>query len=110
MGGGYSGGRLSPHLPPDRLGAVAGADGTRPQPGRRERIMQTIQTEIGITTRYTIHCEQGHCRVIRVSGDHARWEWADGTHGTLVPKESYAYTHGGCCYRAACARVGALSA
>jgi len=79
--------------------------------------MQTIQTEIGITptgrqataTRYTIHCEQGHCRVIHVlSGD--RWEWADGTHGTLVPTESYAYTHGGCCYRAACARVGALSA
>ena len=78
--------------------------------------MQTIQTEIGITptgrqaTRYTVQCEQGHLRVIHVSGDHARWEWADGTHGTLVPKESYAYTHGGCCYRGACARVGALSA
>ena len=66
--------------------------------------MQTIQTE----KRYTVQCERGHRRVIHVSGD--RWEWADGTHGTLVPKESYAYTHGGCCYRAACARVDALSA
>jgi len=77
--------------------------------------MQTIQTEIGITptgrqataTRYTVQCGRGHRRVIHVSADRARWEWADGTHGTLVPKESYAYTHGGCCYRAACARVGA---
>ena len=77
--------------------------------------MQTIQTEIGITptgqaTRYTVHCERGHRRVIQVSADRVRWEWADGTHGILVPKESYAYTHGGCCYRAACARVDALSA
>ena len=62
----------------------------------------------GQATRYTVQCERGHRRVIYVSGD--RWEWADGTRRSLVPKESYAYTHGGCCYRAACARVSALSA
>jgi len=98
---------------------VGGSSGSRLDPaqsGKEREIMQTIQTEIGITptgrqaTRYTVQCEQGHLRVIHVSGDHARWEWADGTHGTLVPTESYAYTHGGCCYRGACARVSALSA
>ena len=62
--------------------------------------MQTIQTEIGITptgrqaTRYTVQCEQGHRRVIYVSGDHARWRDVAVAHGRINAAVSFALTAG----------------
>ena len=49
MGGGYFGGRLIPLLPPaPRRGQKRAQTGPGPRTGRRrERIMQTIQTDWG---------------------------------------------------------------
>ena len=51
----------------------------------------------------TLTCENGHRRVFYVDSDGFTGEFARGDYPRveIVPSDSYAYTHGGGCYRAA---------
>jgi hypothetical protein len=46
-------------------------------------------------------CEHGHRPGFWMAADRSGGEFSSGEHIWRVPKDSYAYTHGGCCYRAA---------
>ncbi len=53
------------------------------------------------TKMVRLTCENGHRCGFYPSRDGTFGEFATGEHVQRVPRDSYAYTHGGCCYRAA---------
>ena len=58
--------------------------------------------------RITVRCENGHEVPFWVVG-HDYGEFASHESVSRVPLASYAYTHGGCCYRAAVRALHELS-